>query len=252
MAAPRLLRAHALAPLSRRLSGSAAGAPVYDVLVVGGGVVGSLLAALLRCVRRAAACVLPPCLMPLLARSAEPLTASLRVSVVDPSPLSATPPPPGPPSARCSTLTPASVRALDAASAWRAVAAAPATAWFDAMQVWDAAGGGHVRYTAAEAGRAELGHVAENGVLCAALAEALRADGGVALHARDALQELHLPRRRPAGSAEADEQGEAPEAAGAGWARARLATAGWVHARLVVAADGPRSQTRSLAGAPHA
>ena len=54
MAAPRLLRSHALAPLSRRLSASAAGAPVYDVLVVGGGVVGSLLAALLRCARRAA------------------------------------------------------------------------------------------------------------------------------------------------------------------------------------------------------
>ena len=181
------------------------------------------------------------------ARSAEPLTASLRVAVVDPSPLSAAPPPPGAvPSARCSTLTPASARALHSASAWRAVADAPATATFDAMQVWDAAGGGHVRYSAAEAGRAQLGHVAENTVLCAALAGALRADGGVVLHARDTLQELRLPRRQPAGAAEAE---EAPEGAGADWARARLANAGWVHARLVVAADGPRSPTRTLAGA---
>ena len=238
--------ARALAPLSRRLCASAAaGEPVYDVLVVGGGVVGSLLAALLRCAPRAALQPCSPDSAP--ARSAEPLTAALRVAVVDPSPLSAEPPAHGAPSARCSTLTPASVRALDAAGAWRAVAAAPATGWFDAMQVWDASGGGHVRYAAAEAARVELGHVAENGVLCAALAAALRQDGGVALHARDTLQELHLPRRQPAGAAEAE--AEAPQAAGADWARARLAQAGWLHARLVVAADGPRSPTRALAGA---
>jgi len=47
------MAARALAPLSRRLCASAgAAAPVYDVLVVGGGVVGALLAALLRCVPR--------------------------------------------------------------------------------------------------------------------------------------------------------------------------------------------------------
>ena len=58
MASPGVV-ARSLAPLSRRLCASAAVAePVYDVLVVGGGVVGSLLAALLRCAPRAA---LQPC-----------------------------------------------------------------------------------------------------------------------------------------------------------------------------------------------
>ncbi len=153
------------------------------------------------------------------------------------------------PEARCSTLTPASVRALHQAGAWPAVEASGRATAFDAMQVWDAQGGGGVRYTAAEAGRSLLGHVVENSVLTAALAARLREDatpaGRLTLYAPDTLCELAF--RSPdhdAGGAAA-----APDDAGPDWAAARLQQAGWVRARLVVAADGARSATRTLAGA---
>lgn len=72
-----------------------------------------------------------------------------------------------------STLTPASIALLRASGAWERIASAR-TGAFSAMQVWDAVGGAHVRYAAAEAGAAQLGSVVENRVVHAALAERLR------------------------------------------------------------------------------
>ena len=83
-----------------------------------------------------------------------PLTRHLHVLLADRAP----PPPPDTlahrpltPSARVSTLTPATIGQLARLGAWPRLA--PAAAPFDAMAVWDGAGTGAVHYTAADAGR---------------------------------------------------------------------------------------------------
>ena len=81
--------------------------------------------------------------------------------------------------ARVSALTPASVALLRRVGAWDRVAAARARP-FTAMQVWDARAPGHVRYDASELGTDQLGHVVENRIVHAALAEAASGLGVVA------------------------------------------------------------------------
>ena len=105
---------------------------------------------------------------------------------------------------------------------------------FDHMQVWDAAGGGCVRYSASEAGRADLGHVVENSVLQGALVRRLRGLGGAPvvtlIESPGGLASLTLP---PAG--------------GSGGALVGLRDGPTLSARLVVGADGGQSQVRQLA-----
>jgi 2-octaprenylphenol hydroxylase len=99
---------------------------------------------------------------------------------------------------------------------------------YRAMQVWDAAGFGEIRFEAADIGEPDLGHIVENRVIQAALWQRL-----------ERLEQLQL--RCPATL-------EALETAGAGPARLKLADAGELTARLVVAADGAASRVRDLAG----
>ena len=149
--------------LARRFASSYASGEeeAVDVCVVGGGVVGTAMACLLR---------------------ASPRTKHLSVTLVDRAP----PPPPSlldtPPAvadARVSALTPASVALLRRVGAWDRIAAARARP-FTAMQVWDARAPGHVRYDANELGADALGYVVENRLVHAALAEAARRLGVVA------------------------------------------------------------------------
>jgi 2-polyprenyl-6-methoxyphenol hydroxylase-like FAD-dependent oxidoreductase len=155
---------------------------------------------------------------------------------------------PAVPEARCSTLTRASVRTLQAAGAWQAVRESGRAAEFDAMQVWDGGGGGSVRYSASEAGLPHLGHVVENRLLAGSLAARLRGEaaggeGRLMLHTGDSLCELRL-----AGGGDLPPPALGEEPAGPDWAAARLQRGGWLRARLVVAADGGRSRCRELAG----
>ena len=156
---------------------------------------------------------------------------------------------PAVPDARCSTLTPASVRVLQAAGAWHTVLESGRAAEFDTMQVWDGAGGGCVRYSAAEAGLPLLGHVVENRLLAGSLAAQLRRNAavgeGLELLVDDELCELHLPGAAGA-DLPADTVGDITF--GPDWTAARLLRGGWLRARLVVAADGKSSRCRGLAG----
>ena len=113
----------------------------FDVIVVGGGMVGTCLAALI---------------------AREERLAGWRVALVDPA--APRPPKDGEVDLRVSALSRASQRILAAAGAWAAVE--PHACAYAQMVVWDAASRPDakdaVHFSAAESGEPNLGHIAEN------------------------------------------------------------------------------------------
>ena len=124
----------------RKQSGSA-----YDIVIVGGGMVGSL-----------AACALGD--------------SPLKVAVIEPRPTSE---PSGPEfDLRVSALTLATQTMLDSVGAWPGIVArrlAPVRA----MHIWQSDGVGEIEFNAAEIGEPCLAYIVENGVVVAALRERL-------------------------------------------------------------------------------
>ncbi|KAG2499700.1 hypothetical protein HYH03_002635 [Edaphochlamys debaryana] len=188
----------------------------YDVVIVGGGMVGAAVAALL---------------------GGNRMTQQMRVAVLDvkPQPLSFTPAPV--PGLRVSTITPGSIGVLKAAGAWEEVEALSAP--FVDMQVWDAAAPGHIRWSARDLGEERMGVVAENPLLQASLLRAAQRSGGRTEFLWPAeLRGLRLP----------DEQGRPHPGCSHGLAELDLADGRTLVARLVVAADGSASRVRQMAG----
>ncbi|MFW3616972.1 UbiH/UbiF/VisC/COQ6 family ubiquinone biosynthesis hydroxylase [Billgrantia antri] len=130
----------------------------YEVIVVGGGMVGAALAALLG-------------------------RAGVAVALLDPrpAPLAADDVGRGPPAMRVSALTPVSQRLLDGLEAWSWMAARRVTP-YRFMQVWDGEGSGEVNFSAEQAGVPMLGHIVENDVILAALERRLAELPSVAMH----------------------------------------------------------------------
>ncbi|KDO28800.1 hypothetical protein SPRG_20007 [Saprolegnia parasitica CBS 223.65] len=125
-------------------------AKLDDVLIVGGGIVGSALACSLK---------------------SNPLFKGKKVSIIE------TQPPRkvesedlGLPDLRVYSITPASKKLLEAAGVWSKMSEKH-MAPFQDMQVWDAMGDGFVRFDAAKAGVKDqnLGYIIEHGVLQRAL-----------------------------------------------------------------------------------
>jgi 2-octaprenylphenol hydroxylase len=177
----------------------------FDVLIAGGGMVGAALAALL---------------------ASGEATRGLRVALVEPQP--ALPLLPADPlELRVSALSRAAERLLIAVGAWPLLAARAPCA-YERMIVWDEAsppgGAETLVFDAAEAGEPNLGHIAENRAVAAALLERALALGVTLL-------------RSPVTGLEAT-------------ADAAHATLGGrtVGAGLVVAADGADSPLRALGG----
>jgi 2-octaprenylphenol hydroxylase len=178
----------------------------YEVAVVGAGPIGLATAVLL-------------------AREAG--IPGARIAVLDrriPAPFDAANPPPL--DLRVFALSRASERILRAADAWNDVArqATP----YERMQVWHAEvpphGGDALIFEAAEVGEPDLGAIAQNNTLQAALAGAARRAGIVLEECEvDALEQLPDAVRLRSGARE-------------------------LRARLVVGADGARSRVRELAG----
>ena len=169
-----------------------------DAVVVGGGVVG-------------AACALALASLDLdvtLVEAAEPARWS-----------------PSHPDLRVFAFGPDNAALLDALGTWRGVLDARAQP-YRRMRVWDAAGGGELKFDADAVGRNELGWIVENGLLADRLWAALSRAG----------VDVRVPARVEA--LEQDEDG----------VRLRLDDGSRVDARVAVAADGAESTLRKLAG----
>lgn len=125
----------------------------FDVVIVGGGLVGATLAAALGGTRLRVL---------LLDRDEPPAEAPLAAEY----------------DLRVSAVTRASERIFRGLGAWEGMGRRRVSP-FTAMQVWDAVGGGAIHFDAAELGEATLGHIIENSVMRAALLECLPAHENV-------------------------------------------------------------------------
>ncbi len=178
----------------------------FDIAIVGGAMAGAGCAALL---------------------AADPKTASMRIALIEPRPATA-PAAADPLDLRVSALSRASQQLLERTGAWPAVAARGASS-YQRMVVWeertDPAGPGALVFDAAELGEPDLGHIAENRAVQAALTERAVAAGVVLLRAGFANLE-------PAADA----------------IRIALADGREYRAALVIGADGAESAVRTQAG----
>ncbi len=117
----------------------------FEVIIVGGGMVGTALACLLG-------------------------RAGVAVALLDAreAPLDRNAVGQGPPSMRVSALTPVSRQLLEGLGAWAWMASRRVSP-YRFMQVWDGEGSGEVNFSADQAGVPVLGHIVENDVTLAAL-----------------------------------------------------------------------------------
>ena len=119
----------------------------YDVIINGGGMVGSILACLLAKAGREVAVIE--------AFEVKPFSTDAPYDL------------------RVSAISRASQNALVGAGAWDAILAMRASP-YEVMDVWDEAGDGNIRFDAAELGEPDLGHIIENKVIQEALIAALK------------------------------------------------------------------------------
>jgi len=126
----------------------------FDILIVGGGMVGTTLACALK-------------------------DGGMKIGLIE-----AHPPPDvrrdDPPALRVSAITRASQQIFTALDAWSGMTARRVSP-FREMHVWDGGGEGVIHFDSAEVGEDALGHIVENAVVQRALWESLEADGGIEL-----------------------------------------------------------------------
>ncbi len=184
--------------------------PDTELLIIGGGVIGSVMALL--AAARGMDCIL-------VERNVQPTTAAAPAQDARPQDAQAQ-------DARALALTPASRQILDTVQVWPLLAEQD-IGCFRQMQVWDANGAGELYFDSAAIGLPTLGHIVVQSVLVQAL-EAVRATPpGISIHAG----------AEPVGLSDV---GNA--------VRVALSDGRQVSAKLLVAADGTRSQVRRLAG----
>jgi len=186
-----------------------------DVLIVGGGIVGSTLALLLG-------------------------EAGWRVTVVDaaPAPEDDETVGQGKPALRVSALTATSQRLLMALNVWPWLASRRVAA-YRGMQVWDAEGSGEIRFDADEVGVDSLGHIVENDLLLAALARRLQS-----------LPNVEWLRNARLTGYIRDPDVNHKDVRNAGHAVITLDNGEQRQAPLIVGADGANSPLRTMVGVP--
>lgn len=183
----------------------------FEAIIVGGGMVGTALCALLA-------------------------QAGMQVALVEaqPEPLSLDDANATLPTPRVSALTPVSQRLLTHLGAWPVMQKTRVTP-YQSMQVWDAEGSGEIAFSADEAGVAVLGHIVENAVTLAALNRQVTNHPHVTPFFGVSLAAL----QRPTDSA-------SQHSASGHWLV--LDDERQLYAPLIVAADGAHSVLREMAG----
>jgi len=156
----------------------------------------------------------------------------LRVAVVEPR--APTPWRPDAPDLRVYGLAQDSVDLLEGLGVWRYIA--PHAQPYRSMRVWDAAGGGELRFDARRYGRDALGWIVEHGLIADRLCTAL--------------QQADVPLRCPQRVTAIVPEDPATDAARKqdDAIALQLHDHGTLRARLVVAADGADSALREMAG----
>lgn len=142
--------------------------------------------------------------------------------------------PPGEIDLRVSALSRASQRILERLGAWSRIAALGANP-YRRMCVWDALGGGTIQFDAQALGEPDLGHIVENRAIQLGLWETLESSPDIRLFCPASIADLI--RNDPQGQA-GSEQGT----------QLVLADGQIIQARLLVAADGRDSLIRELVG----
>jgi 2-octaprenyl-3-methyl-6-methoxy-1,4-benzoquinol hydroxylase len=137
------------------------------------------------------------------------------------------------PDLRVYALAQDSIDLLDGLGIWRDIA--PHAQPYRAMRVWDAAGGGELRFDAQRYGRDALGWIAEHGLIADRLWSALQ-NAGVT---------LRCP-QRVAAIVREDAESAAPDTGDT--VALQLDDHSTSRARLVIAADGAESALREMAG----
>lgn len=113
---------------------------------------------------------------------------------------------------------------------WGSVLEKRACAYTD-MQVWDEGGSGQIHFGCEDIDRAHLGHIVESTVLVASLIEAVQGYSNITLACGEVVESITLPDAEAGGASSIALHGQ-----------------GEVQCELLVAADGARSQVRSMAG----
>ncbi|WP_317932456.1 UbiH/UbiF/VisC/COQ6 family ubiquinone biosynthesis hydroxylase [Halioxenophilus sp. WMMB6] len=140
----------------------------YDIIIVGGGLVGATLALLLA--------------------KSQPALAPLRIALLEagagykPADLNQFDP-------RVVALTRQSQQLLQSVNAWPGIAAMRACDYTD-MRVWDGDGTGNIHFNCYEVGEPDLGHIVENGVALANLYQQLAERSNITLFCQARVSQL--------------------------------------------------------------
>ncbi|WP_250655273.1 UbiH/UbiF/VisC/COQ6 family ubiquinone biosynthesis hydroxylase [Alkalimarinus coralli] len=189
----------------------------YDIVIVGGGMVGATLACALSRTSYRVAVVEGQPLDQLLngMRGAGHGGSADNESVDQYDP-------------RVSALTVASQSFLENLGVWPRILEKRVSPYQE-MKVWDGEGTASIEFSAAELYQPALGHIVENGVTVASLYEQLQADDKIALLTGERIRQVELKGNRPELLLESGLQ---------------------LNATLVVAADGANSLIRKVSGLP--
>nr|AKF43257.1 FAD/NAD(P)-binding oxidoreductase family protein [Pelargonium citronellum] len=201
---------------------------LYDVAIVGGGMVGMALACSL---------------------ARMPLTKQLNVAIIDSNPALQNKliiKKEDPPDPRVSTVTPATISLFKDVGAWEYVLQ-NRHAFFDKMQVWDYTGLGYTRYEARDINKEALGCVVENKVLHYALLSCLQNTEFQKTIYSSRLTSMAV--HRSSSSTRADNSSSITTLHNQGnLAKLDLSDGSSLYAKLVVGSDGGKSRVRELAG----